>query len=428
MDRSRVLIVDDETVLLQLYVLQLGAEYDVDIADSGEVALEQISRHGPYAVVVADMHMPGMSGDEFLKRVQTVSPLTVRVMLTADEDQSVAVNAVNLGQVFRFLNKPCTETDLRRAVRQAAEQHRLYLAEKELLANTLNGSVALLGEMLSTLKPLAFGRSRRIKRLVERICDSLEVADSWEIAIAASLSHVGCFMIPDSLLLRIELGERLSDEDLSIWQSHPRLARDLLAKIPRLERIVDIIVRQHDCYRAELHQPVCCRGLTEWRAGLLRTAEEYDALFQRSRDVEEAIRSLCSRENTYPRDVLEALISVVRVQKTFRTRRVCVWQLREGMVLEEEITDVAGGVLVTKGQDISEVLMVALNRRVQRGCAVREPILVREFVVGDEPSDDPNLNSSDHSRLGKPTFVDEFPVSNELPALAHSAPKSSGGS
>ena len=62
---------------------------------------------GPFAVVVADMRMPGMDGVEFLQHVKEMSPDTVRIMLTGNADMQTAIDAVNKGNIFRFLTKPC---------------------------------------------------------------------------------------------------------------------------------------------------------------------------------------------------------------------------------------------------------------------------------------------------------------------------------
>src|SRR6266705_2199227 len=106
MSTNKILIVDDESTVLELYQLQLGSEFDIITAESGEAALALLAEHGPCAIVVADMHMPGMNGTELLRRVQESYRETVRMVLTSDDQQAVATEAVNEGQIFRFLNKP----------------------------------------------------------------------------------------------------------------------------------------------------------------------------------------------------------------------------------------------------------------------------------------------------------------------------------
>src|SRR5205085_9651219 len=92
-----------------------------------------------YAVVVADMRMPKMDGVELLSRLRTLTPTTVRIMLTGNADQQTAIDAVNEGHIFRFLNKPCPPETLEKTLRAALNQHHLITAEKELLELTLTG-------------------------------------------------------------------------------------------------------------------------------------------------------------------------------------------------------------------------------------------------------------------------------------------------
>lgn len=122
---DRVLIVDDDTAILALYALQLGKEFDIDTAGNAERGLSLVASRGPYAVVVADKHMPGMSGGDFLCRIGKSSPQTTRIMLTADGLQAIAAEAANDGQAFRFLNKPCPANELATAVRDGIGRYNL---------------------------------------------------------------------------------------------------------------------------------------------------------------------------------------------------------------------------------------------------------------------------------------------------------------
>src|SRR5438552_1794684 len=85
----------------------LRPRFSIDTALGGEPALALIASQGRYAVIVTDMQMPGMDGVEFLMQARQKAPDTVRLMLTGNADQKTAVEAMNKGHVFQFLNKPC---------------------------------------------------------------------------------------------------------------------------------------------------------------------------------------------------------------------------------------------------------------------------------------------------------------------------------
>src|SRR5512141_2774337 len=105
--KPSVLCVDDERIVLEGLALHLRRRFDVTMAESGAEGLDAIRGSGKFAVVLSDMRMPGMRGAEFLAQVRQLSPETVRVLLTGYADLESAIAAVNEGQIFRFLNKPC---------------------------------------------------------------------------------------------------------------------------------------------------------------------------------------------------------------------------------------------------------------------------------------------------------------------------------
>ena len=109
---DKVLFVDDEPVLLQGYHRLLRKDYEISTAVGGGAALVLVQHEGPFGVVISDMRMPEMNGIEFLLKVRKAAPDTVRIMLTGNADLGTAIQAVNEGNIFRFLNKPCNKETL----------------------------------------------------------------------------------------------------------------------------------------------------------------------------------------------------------------------------------------------------------------------------------------------------------------------------
>lgn len=130
---EKVLFVDDEPSVLEGYERLLRREFQVNIAVGGERGLHAIREFGPYAVVVSDMRMPGMNGAEFLAQVRELQPETVRMLLTGHADMNAAIDAVNRGNILRFLTKPCEKEDLVEAINTGIAQYRTVIAEKDLL-------------------------------------------------------------------------------------------------------------------------------------------------------------------------------------------------------------------------------------------------------------------------------------------------------
>ena len=122
---ERVLLVDDEPEVLDGIRRHLARRFDIDTATSGREALKKLATGEGYAVIVADMKMPLMSGIELLREVRIASPHTVGMMLTGFGDKQTAEDAVKNGHVFHFLSKPCNSDDLGTAIAACLELFRL---------------------------------------------------------------------------------------------------------------------------------------------------------------------------------------------------------------------------------------------------------------------------------------------------------------
>jgi EAL domain-containing protein (putative c-di-GMP-specific phosphodiesterase class I)/ActR/RegA family two-component response regulator len=131
--QPRVLLVDDEPAVLSGLRRQLHADYDIRIATSAAVGLELIATDGPFDVVVCDMRMPDMDGAAFLARVRSIARDTIRILLTGQADIDTAMAAVNEGQIFRFLAKPCPVQTLRECLTDAVYQHHRTKAEHQII-------------------------------------------------------------------------------------------------------------------------------------------------------------------------------------------------------------------------------------------------------------------------------------------------------
>ncbi len=126
---KKILLVDDEQLLLSGLRRRLSGEFNVLTATNGAEALELLSIDNEIAVIVADMKMPGMNGIELLKAVQEKAPAVRRLMLTGNADLETAVAAINDGKVMRFLSKPCDGEELKTALSQALAEYEFQTSE-----------------------------------------------------------------------------------------------------------------------------------------------------------------------------------------------------------------------------------------------------------------------------------------------------------
>lgn len=113
---AKVLLVDDVPQQLMAYRRLLRGRFDVVTAGDGPSALELLERDGTIKVIVSDMCMPCMNGIEFFAKAAGIVPDATRIMLTGNADLNATIDAINRGQVFRYLKKPCSRDDLIEAI------------------------------------------------------------------------------------------------------------------------------------------------------------------------------------------------------------------------------------------------------------------------------------------------------------------------
>ncbi len=386
---DKILFVDDELNILDGLRRQLRNQFDIETSSSAAEALQIVAAAGPYAVAVADMRMPGMDGVHFLRKVREIAPQTVRMMLTGNADQQTAVDAVNEGNVFRFLNKPCSTENLSKALYAGIEQYRLITAEKELLEKTLSGSVKVLTEMLSLVNPVAYGRASRIQRIVHHILEALKAPDAWKYELAAMLSQIGCVLFPMELLDKVYAGQPLTEEEQKLFASHPAVCGKLLSKIPRLETISAMIEGQQQQFGQKLSVPNQAKeDEIKLGAQLLKIALDLDQKIQGGNPLALAVQEMHKQTDEYNPSLL-AMLSGLEIRRAeTEVRAVHISELRLQMILDEDIYTQSGVLLLRRGHEVNSSVLVML-RRYAGGIGVVEPFRVRvpSFVYGTQNQD-----------------------------------------
>ncbi len=131
--KARMLVVDDEPDNLDLLYRTFRREFNVLRADSGQAALQILKEQGEVAVIISDQRMPEMKGTEFLSKTVPEFPDTVRIILTGFTDVEDLVDAINAGQVYRYITKPWDPEALKRVVQRAAETYEILKQRGEAL-------------------------------------------------------------------------------------------------------------------------------------------------------------------------------------------------------------------------------------------------------------------------------------------------------
>ncbi len=373
----RVLFVDDDLDILSAFRRNLRKNFLVKTADNAEAAIDQIKENPPFACIVSDYRMPGMDGVDFLTLVKKLSPDSVRIMITGFADLETAIAAVNRGNIYRFLTKPVPTPDVVRTLTDAVELYRLITSEKQLLNQTLKGSIKILIDMLSAVNPDGFAHSSSIHKLARRIAERLEMKNTWEVEIAALLSQIGAVTLPPEIVEKKYYGYNLTKEEQRIFYTQADFGAKLLSNIPRLEEIAEGIKKQYLEYKLhgtkdedgnEINIPLISR--------ILKVVNDYTDLEKTGNSIQAVLLELINRIGKYDGQVLKALKQELLGGKgSYVVRSVGFKELRIGMVLADDIKDAKQNKLVNKGQEITDVLLMRLiSTSKVRG--IQEPVLV----------------------------------------------------
>jgi diguanylate cyclase (GGDEF)-like protein len=218
-----------------------------------------IAQEGPFAVVVSDMRMPGMNGLELLSRLKASQPDTIRIMLTGNADQKTAVDAVNQGEVFRFLTKPCHSRGLASTLDEGlALYHRI--AGERAAREQNSHEVQLLTERLSYQS-----QHDLLTGLANRQAFEIGLRHALDSARSEGRCHALCNIDLDNfLVVNDTCGHVAGDECLrqianliSSQQRHDDLVSRLagnqfgiLLKDRRLDEASDFVKRLHGLIRS----------------------------------------------------------------------------------------------------------------------------------------------------------------------------------
>jgi response regulator RpfG family c-di-GMP phosphodiesterase len=320
------------------------------------------------------MRMPEMDGAAFLSQVKERSPDTVRLLLTGQADLESAIAAVNHGQVFRFLTKPCNAPTFLTAIEAAVAQHRLITAEKELLEKTLRGSIKALTEILSLANPLIFGRATRLKQHAVELAAALGIPFSWQLEVAVMLSQIGCIVLTPENNEKLYYGRPLSPVEAESTQCVPKISLQLLESIPRLELVCAILDAQDYSFDGTGSPRGAPQGESiPLGARILKLVNDFDFLEAGGMSSGVAITTLQGRKGRYDSKLLTAL-SRAKGKAAPGVGEVKLAGLQAGMLLVQDVVSTTGALLVPRGHEVTDAILTRL-RGLEPG-SVREPLLV----------------------------------------------------
>ena len=222
-ERPSILVVDDEADVVESIRELLRLDYRVLVATRASEAIS-ILQEGPVDVVMTDQRMPEMTGVELLHHVRETQPDTVRLLFTGYADVRAVIDAINRGNIYRYITKPWDPEDLQVVVRDAVERHDL-IAERQRLLGELqrtneeliraNTELAATSELKSNFIRVASHELRTpltilmlLTHLATRADDVAEPLHGWIVQIAAATDRLQRRVDDLTSMLAVEKFER----------------------------------------------------------------------------------------------------------------------------------------------------------------------------------------------------------------------------
>ncbi len=366
----RILCVDDEPQVLEGLQRNLRKKFAVSTSPGADSALARLDAGESFEVIMSDMRMPGMNGAGLLAQFHRRAPDTVRLLLTGYTELDAAIAAVNEGNIFRFLTKPCPPDALVAVLEAAVVQHRLVTAEKVLLEQTLVGSIRALTEVLALTHPETFGASTRQHERARAIAAHLNLPNAWQVEVASMLSSVGYVVLPSEVVIKLNSGAPLDAAEREMVLRLPEVVERVLSHIPRIEGVREVLKHQglvEGGGKDARGQPIPTGAL------ILRLLRDLAAAEAREEDTLRAIAVLRARRESYDPRILDAMTEVCQPRPP-EVRSLTLVEVRIGMVLAGDVKAKTGLLLVAKGQRVSAQLLERLRNFMSR-IGVVEPIL-----------------------------------------------------
>ena len=376
---DKILIVDNDSNLLEDYEQRLHKQFHVFTALDAGQAIELADDEGPFAVIVTNLHLHESDGLWFLTKLKKLSPHSVYMILTDNSYLQKSIEAFNAREIFCILSRPCTPETLVRMIETGLEEYRLKKAEREKEEKTLRGGVKVLCEIMSLVSPQAFSRAMRIKDYVRHIANQLELPELWQFEAAAMLSQVGCVTMPPDILSKAYGRDELTISEKKMFASHPSVAYKLLSHVPGLEKIARMIEGQMRPFKdyPPLKDLAGEDRTIALGSQMLKVTLYFEQIAAREVFREAILDALCKTDGEFNPKLLTALANFKFDKVRTEVIAVTIRGLETGMITDEDIKSKSGILLLPKGIEVTYTALERLRNFSQDGTGVKEPFRVR---------------------------------------------------
>ncbi len=408
-----ILCVDDEVSILRaMQRLLMSKDVRLLLASSGAEALELMKQQRVH-LIISDMRMPQMTGAEFLAQAAKIQPDCYRILLTGYADLASTVEAINLGRIHRYIQKPWQNAELLQQIDDGLEHFRLIRANKQLSA-TVARQLLELKKLNSSLEEKVNARTQQLKAALEKLqqllsqqqrshhetlqvlynllsstehisgefalnvaqtCANLarqlglDKSQRQQIRQAGLFSELGKLALPAAILQQPVY--KLTVHDKTLFLQHPHYAEDMLTPAPHLHPVRDIIAAQYEKFAPTAEQARCGTDIPIG-ARILSVARDYwlyrlGQLGPQALGSQQASEMIYRQQGTLYDPAVTIALNGMLANGNLPVEPVApsglsVAELKPGMVLRHNLYSQKKLLLVPKGHPLTHESIASMQR------------------------------------------------------------------
>jgi response regulator RpfG family c-di-GMP phosphodiesterase len=406
-DSRSILVVDDEEgVLAAIQSILEPENYEVVATSNPLTAIEHLQQR-EFALIISDQRMPAMTGLKLLSHARNLRPDTTRILITAFLNLDTVVDAINKGEIFRFILKPWIHEEFVATIRNGLQRYELICQNERLQATTqsmnerlvelnrsleqqnelvgrknlqlgeakqalernLTRSLELCVHTMETFYPALGNQARRIFRLCQSMGKSLNLPDEDRRILESSalLCDIGLVGVPRHIIRRWQQTPiNLTPAEKALIEQHPVLGQELAGFTSELDQVGKIIRAHHERFDGSGFPDQLAGENIPWLARLLAVAVAFASTNSEEPEALQAIQ-FASGSAFDPDAVRAFLRSLPMAELPKKERQVTLADLRPGMVLSRGIYTGNGLLLIPQGQSLNHTSIEKLfnHNRIQ---------------------------------------------------------------
>ncbi len=332
--KHTIMVVDDDVLITKSLNRLLRKEgFNVIEANSGADALETLGKlEKPVSGIISDQRMPNMSGSQLMQKVKKIAPDSFRILLTGYSDINAIIDALNMGEIHRYITKPWNDAEFVGQVRETLYQFELKLENKRLnnlvkkqnlelkeinksleqkveertreiqaknqeLEQGLYNTVRAFASLVDNSSPAMEGHGRRVSLMSKQLAQALKLSEIeiMNVEIAALLHDIGKIGLPERLFL-ID-SQKMTDQEKAIYNKHPEEGQGVVKFISKLDHVGLLIRSHHERYDGRGFPDKLSGELIPIESQIISVADRYDKIVHLGIDKERCIKDYLRERN-----------------------------------------------------------------------------------------------------------------------------------